>query len=150
VVAAAGGDVSGLIGQSVPATSGTAGYVLAAGQPLALSGRSGQECPGDGVPALIGIQPTSVLCVPCLDQDVTTGALELVNKAGGAAFTFDDVEIATVLAEVTGVALSDTSTAAPAVPNPQELSGELERLALTQPGQYAAVAAAVSALIARE
>jgi hypothetical protein len=51
---------------------------------------------------------------------------------------------------VTGVALSDTSTAAPAVPNPQELSGELERLALTQPGQYAAVAAAVSALIARE
>jgi GAF domain-containing protein len=149
-VLAAAGDRSGqLLGASVDAGEGTAGYVVASGQPLALAPRSDDPRATSGVAALVGLRPTSVLCVPCAGDDSIAGALEVVDKAGGGRFSLDDVELATLLGGIAGAALAETTGSASAVPAPAELAGSLERLAGTEPSRYAALAAAVSALLDR-
>ena len=56
--------------------------------------------------------------------------LEIVDKADGAMFSFDDVELATLIAGVAGVALDDAQCdRRPRSPGPDELAGELRRLA---------------------
>jgi GAF domain-containing protein len=87
-----------------------------------------------------------VLCVPCGDDEIV-GALELVDKAGGAAFSFDDVELATLLAGIAGVAI-EARADGPAAPSARELASGLERLAATDAARYDTVARAVAALVA--
>src|SRR5262245_50374957 len=146
VVGAAGPSAGELLGQRIPGEFGSAGYVVASGQPLAVTPRPG-ESGADGVATLAGLQPTSVLCVPCATEMAVLGALELVNKAGGGAFSFEDVEMATLLAEVAGPALAHRDATAVEVPKPEELSATLARLAAVDPGRYARVATFVRALL---
>lgn len=147
VVAAAGQSAGNALAQSVPAGSGSAGYVVESGQPLALSADAGDERTS-GVASDLGGDVTSLLCVPCGDEDAIHGALELVNKPGAARFSIDDVEIATLLGAIAGTALSN-SGATKSVASPEELSQELARVAQAEPGRYAALAEVVSALLAR-
>ena len=83
-------------------------------------------------------RPASVLCVPCAHDDDVLGVLELVDKAGGGPFTFDDVELITVLANIAGSALAES--AGGVVRSPDELGGELRQLAADDPTAYVAVA----------
>ena len=77
VVAAAGGDHPGdLLGLALPAGSGAAGFVVASGQPLALSPTARDPRRERGV---AGRRPTALLCVPCAADGVGAGALELVD-----------------------------------------------------------------------
>jgi GAF domain-containing protein len=147
VRAAAGEQAGKLVGARVPAGSGLAGYVLSAGHPIALSSGTDDARLAEGVPSIIGRTPANVLCVPCLDDDVITGALELIDKAGGSGFTFDDVEFATVLAQVAGVALSSHLEAPTSVPDAAALARELERLQAREPLRYVAVATLLTALL---
>jgi GAF domain-containing protein len=149
VLAAAGDRPGQVLGASVPAGEGTAGYVVASGQPLALAPRPDDARAAAGVSGLIGLQPTSVLCVPCADEDSVAGALEVVDKAGGGRFSLDDVELATLLGGIAGAALVEITGSAAGVPTPAELAGGLERLAGAEPARYAALAATVSALLDR-
>jgi GAF domain-containing protein len=149
VVAYAGGDDPGaLLDTEVDATTGTAGLVLASGQPMAIVPRAGDSSNAGGVAALIGVAPTAVLCVPCGESEVV-GALELVDKVGGGGFTFDDVELATLLAGVAGVALESRIDRAE-VPGVGELGAMFERIAATEPARYSALATMVAALLASE
>jgi hypothetical protein len=75
------------------------------------------------------------------------GALELVDKRAGGSFTYDDLELATLLAGIAGAALVAEQGAHP-VPSPAELGGELEQLLAIDDRRYRAVAAVVSGLIA--
>ena len=76
-----------------------------------------------------------MLCVPCLHDDAVLGALELVDKAGGGPFSFDDVELVTLLGGIAGAALSVRGTEV--VPrSPAEFATELARLASSDPGAY--------------
>jgi GAF domain-containing protein len=145
-VAAALGSTE-LLGASVPAGGGTAAYVLASGQPMAVVPRPGDSSATDGVMQLVGGEATSLLCVPCAHDDDVLGVLELVDKAAGGAFTFDDVELATVLANVAGAALR--SDAGADVRSPDELGAELRQLAASDPTAYIAVASALETLLAR-
>ena len=150
VVAAAGGSDPGtLLGRTLPAGSGSAGFVAASGQPLAISLRPDDPRFAEGMTALTGRAPSSVLAVPCSTDDGVAGVLELVDKAGGAPFSIDDVELASVLADVAGVALTTGAGAAPPVATPAHLAAGLERLAVADPARYAAVAVSVEALLAR-
>jgi GAF domain-containing protein len=149
VLAAAGDRPGQVLGASVPAGEGTAGYVVASGQPLALAPRRDDARAAAGVSRLNGLQPTSVLCVPCADEDSVAGALEVVDKAGGGRFSLDDVELATLLGGIAGAALVEITGSAAGVPSPAELAGGLERLAGAEPARYAALAATVSALLDR-
>lgn len=149
VLAAAGDRPGQLLGTSVPAGEGTAGYVVASGQPLALAPRADDARATSGVAGLLGLRPASVLCVPCTSDDSVAGALEVVDKAGGGRFSLDDVELATLLGGIAGAALEEIAGTTPTVPTPAELAGGLERLAGAEPARYTALAAAVSALLDR-
>jgi GAF domain-containing protein len=144
-VAGIGGDA--LVGAHVALGAGTAGFVASSGNPLALSGASGDARLADGFVALTGLKPASVLCVPCVGgTDDVAGVIELVADTDGA-FGFDDVEVATVLARVAAAALASGRRSAP--PQPAALATRLEHLARADPARYAGVAAAVDALLPR-
>jgi GAF domain-containing protein len=149
VVAASGDDpalAAALVGRRLPAGVGTASYALQSGQPVALSAASGPAGGDEGARWLLERDPASVVCVPCGTDDATVGVLEIVDKAGGAAFSFDDVEVVTLLAGVAGAALAEGG-GAEAVPEPARLGAELTRLAQVDPGRYATVAPLVAALL---
>jgi hypothetical protein len=148
VVAAAGGGAPALIGTTIPSREGTAGYVIASGQPMALSLSPDDRRAAEGVIALLDHRPSTLLCVPCPGADGIAGALELVDKVGGT-FTFDDVEIVTLMAGVAGVALEELGDGEIPVRSPGELAAELERLSISDPSGYRRTATIVEALLAR-
>jgi len=147
-VGAAGESAGELVGTEMPAGAGTAGYVISSGQPIALTRRGADARLTDGLGARLGKEPTSVLCVPCPHDDTVLGALELVDKTGGAPFSFDDVELVTLLGGIAGVALSVAGTEVPARP-PGEFAAELARLASSDPAAYARLSVVLDALLAR-
>jgi sigma-B regulation protein RsbU (phosphoserine phosphatase) len=143
-------DTSPLEGVSIEEGSGTSGFVIASGQPLALSARADDPRLSEGIAAHLGLRPSTVLCVACEAGDTIVGALELIDKAGGAAFSFDDVELATQLASIGAVALAERDHAPVTVASPATLGNDLHRLADADPARYAVVAAAVGALLDRD
>lgn len=152
VVRAVAGDApDSLVGTSVAPGDGAAGYVVAAGQPLALASRSDDPRAAEGLADALGRVPGSVLCVPCESGGGVVGAMELIDKAGGGSFSFDDVELATLLAGIAGVALAYDEDAGgtkrPPPPSPSELAEGLARLAADAPARYASVAEAVAVLV---
>src|SRR2546421_9164889 len=147
VVAAAGVKPGALLGAKVPANEGSAGFVIASSQPLALSPSQGDPRATGGVSALLGHRPSSVLCVPCGREDVVMGALELVDKEGGGNFSFDDLEVATLLGCIAGPALKEGAGTADRPPTPSELARGLAGLAEVDPARYAAIAGMVGALL---
>ena len=142
-------DTARLDGLTIDEGSGTAGFVIASGQPLALSARADDPRLAEGVAGHLGRRPSTVLCVACEAGDDVVGALEMVDKAGGAAFSFDDVELATLLASIGAVALVATDHTPAAVASPASLGTDLHRLADTDPARYAVVASAVGVLLDR-
>jgi phosphoserine phosphatase RsbU/P len=146
VVAALGS--TDLMGATVAADAGTAAYVLASGQPVAMVPRADDAQAAEGVAALLGTRPGSVLCVPCAHDDDVLGVIELVDKAGGGPFSFDDVELVTVLAGIAGAALRDRDPGVD-VRSADELGAELRQLAGADPAAYVRVATVVEALLAR-
>jgi sigma-B regulation protein RsbU (phosphoserine phosphatase) len=151
VAAAAGTDIdtAQLAQLTIDAGSGTAGFVIASGQPLALSAGANDPRLSEGVAVAIGRRPSTVLCVACEAGDAIVGALELIDKSGGAAFSFDDVELATLLASIGAVALLADRQDADAVATPAQLGAGLQRLADAEPSRYASIAVAVEALLER-
>jgi sigma-B regulation protein RsbU (phosphoserine phosphatase) len=145
-VVASTGTPAPALSATVSADAGAAGFVAASGQPLAVAPR-GDDRFSEGMVALLGHVPTSILGVPCLSDDIVVGVIELVDKAGGGSFSFDDVELATLLAGIAGVGLTTFADRLPDVPAPAQLGGDLARLATTDPGRYAGVASAVAALL---
>ncbi len=144
-VAAAGGDAPGSRVGTRRAASGAAGYVAGSGQPAALR-VSSSDVSNEGAGGLDGI-PAGILAVPCGDDDVI-GVLELVHATDSdGVFSFDDVEIASLLAQVAGAALTESPETSGSVPTPAELAGELERLLSADPSRYAAVATMVQAVL---
>ena len=146
VVAAAGDKAGRSLASTVPAGAGAAGFVAASGQPLAVS-PGGEDRFAEGMSALLGRPPACILAVPCLADDVVVGVMELVDKVGGGNFSFDDLELATMLAGIAGVGIASAADHVPAVPPPSQLGGDLARLASADPTRYAGVASAVAALL---
>ena len=79
--------------------------------------------------------------------DQSVGVLQVVDKAGGAPFTFEDVELAAVLADVAGAALHGDA-GAPAPPSPELLADGLRRVAQQEPASYPLLADIVQRLLA--
>jgi len=68
------------------------GRVVASGQPVILHGLEQRPGAHKATDAATGFVTRSILCVPIrtLDGKRTAGAVEMLNKAGGAEFTADD------------------------------------------------------------
>jgi GAF domain-containing protein len=135
VVAVQGGDAAWQATTPDPDSLAAVGYVIATGQPQILSRP-------DAGPAGA---PSSALCAPCICHDEVVGALELADKAGGAGFSFDDLELAGLLAGVAGEAI--VARRPPPAIDPGLLIGDLVRLAAADPGRYATVARLVQSLL---
>jgi GAF domain-containing protein len=150
VVAAHGGSTewaASLLGRRTGGAAGTASLVVQSGQPVALQPGAGSMEDELGT-ELLRRSPVSLVCVPCLDEDAVVGALQLVDKAGGGPFDFDDVEMATLLGTIAGAALREVGAVAVDAPTPESLGRDLARLAEADPARFAAAAKVVEALLA--
>jgi GAF domain-containing protein len=149
VVAVHGGTpawATSLLGRHAGATTGSAALVVQSGQPVALQPGSGSLDDELGT-ELLQRSPVSLVCVPCLDGDAVVGALQLVDKAGGGPFDFDDVELASLLGTIAGAALREVGAVAVDAPTPERLGRDLARLADADPARFAAAATVVEALL---
>lgn len=145
VVAASAGPVAAAAapGQIVPAR-GARGLALASGQPAALV-----PAPDDASNHGVGgaaATPRSLVVAPAGEAAL----LEVADKVGGGAFSFDDLELLTAFATVAAAALSHGSAPAEQAPSPARLSAELAALAEVAPGRYRDLARVVEALLATD
>jgi len=146
VVSATGPDVGATVGRALAAGEGSAGYVLSSGQPLALQLQPDDASPWAARHPLLGRVPETILSVPCPGSSGTHGVLELLDKTGGA-FSFDDVEVVSLLGSIAGAALDDGVLHGPPVTAPDELGHELHQLFVDDPPEYARIAAVLQALL---
>jgi len=146
-VVAARGQVGGRVRGLTVDVDGSAGFVAASGQPMALTPRPGDPNVVGGVLGAVGIVPGSLLSLPCIDGDDVVGVLEMVDKQSGDRFSFDDVELGTLLASVAGPALAQRSQLPPAA-SPDSLAAQLRALADDDPARYAQVAWVLAQLLA--
>jgi hypothetical protein len=102
----------------------------------------------EGVAAIVGSRSDSVLAVPCGTDDAVHGVMELVGKHGGGPFSFDDVEIVTLLGTVAGAALGAETAPDLNPPSPEELAGKLARLATADPARYSTIAIFLASTLA--
>ena len=145
-VVTTGTDNSATTRHVVSIGEGSAGYVLSSGQPLALQVRPGDTNPWSTEHPLVGRVPTSLVSVPCDAGAGLVGVLELVDSARGS-FSFDDVEVVTLLGGIAGTALTDGAIEATTVASPDELGRELALLLADHPTRYARVAVVLQALL---
>jgi GAF domain-containing protein len=142
VLGAAGGDQPGaLIGRAVDG-SRAASHAAGSGQPFARLINPDEITQG-GAGGIDGV-PSSVLCAACGADDVV-GVIELVDKSGG--FEIADIETVTLLAEIAGIAIVESSSERRDIPSAEELAAEIRRLANEDPMRYDHVASAIQALL---
>lgn len=145
VVAATAGPVAAGIsaGLVVPAR-GARGYALASGQPAALVPMP-DDASNQGVGGVAAV-PGSLLVAPAGEAAV----IEVADKVGGGAFTFDDIELLTAFATVAAAVVRSASPDSEQAVSPARLGAELAVLAEVAPARYRDVARVVEALLASD
>lgn len=103
-VIAAGAQGQGVVGRSIPADQGIAGFVFTTGEPMAISDPEHDARFPKDFSEGTGYVPRSILAVPMRSQARTTGVLEVLDKRAGA-FTMRDIELAVVFADQAAVAI---------------------------------------------
>lgn len=143
VLAGVAHGVSEPIGDRVPVAETAGGYVISSGLPLAVVLRSPDQFPADIAVARGNGTPNSIMCVPCEHEGRAYGVLELAGSADGA-FTFDDVEIGTILSGVAGASLATRAVTTPgSVPEPRHaVDDALDRLRRSDPDRHGTMVAA--------
>ena len=96
--AAAGPEGRGVVGLSIGAHDGIAGYVHATGQALAVADAQADPRFERSTAERTGYVPRSLLAVPLIDAGGTIGVLELLDRLDGAPFDLGDVEQAARMA----------------------------------------------------
>ena len=142
VVAAAGVDHPAALVGTRRTVGGTAGFVVTSGQPAALQVRDDETNRGAGGAEDI---PSSIVAAPCGEDDIL-GVLEVVDAPSGA-FSFDDVELVSLLADVAGAALAEHDEFRRSSTTPGELMADMAALEDADPARYALVVRAVEALM---
>ncbi len=95
---AAGPQGGGVIGLSIAAHEGIAGYVFSTGQPLAVADVAVDPRFERTTAVRTGYVPRSLLAVPLVERTGTIGVLELLDRRDGMPFDLTDVEAATRMA----------------------------------------------------
>jgi GAF domain-containing protein len=126
---------------------GTASMVMQSGQPVALQPGSASATSDAIATAVLGRQAASLVCVPCADDERVLGVLQLVDRADGGPFGFDDLELLSMLGAVAGASLLESGGGLLDVPPPATLAHELTRLAEADPNRYAAMARVIEVML---
>jgi GAF domain-containing protein len=103
-VIAAGAQGQGVVGLTIPADQGIAGYAFTSGEPIAIADPERDPRFTKDVSAGTGYVPRSILAVPMRSEARTTGVLEVLDKRDGS-FTLRDIELASVFADQAAVAI---------------------------------------------
>jgi signal transduction histidine kinase len=110
--AAVGGEPDAIRKLRIKAGQGICGWVAKTGMPQVVNEVARDPRHSRHISDQVGYHPRSVLCVP-LRWDDGVGAVELLNKAQGtAAFTDDDVKLATVIAGHISTAIAQSESRA--------------------------------------
>ena len=96
--AAAGPQGRGVIGLSIAAHEGIAGYVFSTGQPIAVADVAADPRFERTTAERTGYVPRTLLAVPLVDGVEMIGVLELLDRRDGMPFDLTDVEAATRMA----------------------------------------------------
>lgn len=102
---ATGAGASEVIGLTVSVGEGIAGYVVATGQPMAVS--SVQEDPrfARDTARKTGYVPRSILAMPLLYEDRPLGVIEVLDKIDAPSFGMQDMELLGIFARQAAVAI---------------------------------------------
>ena len=103
-VIAGGKEGHGVVGLSIPADEGIAGYAFTTGEPIAIAEPERDRRFGKDFSAETGYVPRSILAVPMHSGPRTTGVLEVLDKREGT-FTMRDITLASVFAEQAALAI---------------------------------------------
>jgi signal transduction protein with GAF and PtsI domain len=103
-VVAAGAQGQPVVGMTIPATQGVAGYVFSTGESIAMTDPVHDPRFGRAVAEQTGYVPRSILAVPLEDGIRTIGVLEVFDKRAGP-FTMQDIEIASLFARQAATAI---------------------------------------------
>lgn len=103
-VIAAGAQGQGVVGLSIPADQGLAGYAFTTGEPIAIAEPERDPRFGKDFSAETGFTPRSILAVPMRSGNQSAGVLEVLDKRDGT-FTMRDIAIASVVADQAAVAI---------------------------------------------
>lgn len=96
-VAAAGPAAGDVVGMSIDAAVGIAGFAFGTGQPIAVADVSVDPRFDRSVAESTGYLPSTLLATPLIDEAGTVGVLEALDRRGGT-FTMRDLEMAETLA----------------------------------------------------
>jgi GAF domain-containing protein len=99
--AAAGPEGGAVVGLSIAAHEGIAGYAFSTGQALAIADVASDPRFGRATAERTGYLPRSLLAVPLVDDAGIIGVMEVLDRRDGLPFDFGDVEVATRLAAAT-------------------------------------------------
>ena len=102
--AAAGPAAGAVVGLSIDASAGIAGYAFSSGQPLAVADAPADPRFDPSVADATGYVPSSLLAVPLIDDAGTVGVLEALDRRGGS-FTLRDLDIAGAIASTATIAV---------------------------------------------
>ena len=97
-VAAAGPQGPAVVGLSIDAATGIAGFALTTGQALAVADVEADARFDRTTAAQTGYVPRSILAVPLTDERGTVGVLEVLDRHGERGFDLRDLDVATALA----------------------------------------------------
>ncbi len=102
--AAAGPAAGAVVGLSIDASAGIAGYAFTSGQPLAVADAPADPRFDRSVADATGYVPSSLLAVPLIDDAGTVGVLEALDRRGGS-FTLRDLDVAGAIATTATIAV---------------------------------------------
>jgi len=92
----------------VPLGRGIAGYVAVTGQPIAVADTQEDSRFASDLAQATSYVPKTILCVPLYLDDRVIGVLELLDKAGGATFSPEDMDILLRFAKLAAQALDQS------------------------------------------
>jgi signal transduction protein with GAF and PtsI domain len=102
---AAGPHGDGVVGLTVEAGEGVAGFVLASAQAIAISNLADDPRFDRDAAARTGYVPRSMLAAPLESDDGVIGVLEVLDRRDGGAFDLSDLERASVFARQAATAI---------------------------------------------
>jgi len=131
--AVAGEGASSLIGQRLPSSTGIAGWVLVARQPLVLDDLENDPRFARGVAESTGYVPKSLMAVPLLHEEEVLGVLQVLDRPQKERFTLQEMELLGLFANQAAIALDLLGRArrARAVVDDESPLGVVARLAAT-------------------
>jgi GAF domain-containing protein len=118
------GSGEGLVGTRFPASTGIAGWVVTAGQPLALDDVSKDPRFSSETAKSTGYMPKSLIAAPLLREDRSLGVLSVLDRADEGAFGLEQMELLELFADQAAIAL-DIVQRSRAAQRALEGSGEL-------------------------